>query len=284
MRIIEYIHNDKTCNVKNILKNKFKMSSSLVKKLKESGGVMKDDKVLRIVDFIEQGDNLKIVIPYDESDILPVEHSINILYEDEDVICIEKERGTPSHPSQNHHTDTLANYAIYHLKKSRDEFHIVTRLDSLTSGVVLAAKNRYSASIMCTKEYNKTIEKKYLGLCRGVFDSKDGIVEAPIARCDDSIIKRCVSDSGKYSKTGYKILKDNGTNSLAEFQLFTGRTHQIRVHMNHINHPLVNDFLYDNKANESEKFCLHCSEISFVHPYSKKTIKVISKLPDYFVL
>lgn len=284
MRIIEYVHKDKICDVKSVLKNKLNMSLSLIKKLKETGGIERDGKVLRTVDLLNFQDRVKITVPYNESDILPVEHPIKIVYEDDDVICIQKDRGVPSHPSLDHHTDTLANFALSYLNKSKDEFHIVTRLDSLTSGIVLAAKNQYSASVMCTKEYNKAIEKKYLGICRGIFDKKEGIVEVPIGRCEDSIIKRCVSDDGKHSKTGYSIEKDNGTDSIVSFKLYTGRTHQIRVHMAHINHPLRNDFLYDKNADDSEKFCLHCSEISFVHPYSKETVTVSSSLPDYFIL
>ncbi len=284
MRIIEYVHKENTSDVKSVLKNKLGFSSSLIKKLKMTGGIARGTDILRTTDKVYSGDVLVLSIPYDESDIQPVDIPIKILYEDEDVICIEKNRGIPSHPSQDHYTDTLANFALSYLKKTKDEFHIVTRLDSLTSGIVLAAKNQYSASIMCTKEYNKTISKKYYGICRGLFDEKEGIVEVPISRCDDSIIKRCVSDNGKYSKTGYLVEKDDGTNSLVSFQLYTGRTHQIRVHMSHINHPLLNDFLYDMDADSNEKFSLHCSTISFVHPYTKIKITVESTLPDYFTI
>ena len=284
MRILRYTHTGEDMDIKYILRNKLKVSASLVKKLKYTNGIFLNDIPSKTTEYIREGDTLKLIFPYVKSDIEPVYKSCTILYEDEDVICFEKERGVPSHPSQNHHTDTLANFALFHLGKTKDEFHIVTRLDSLTSGIVLGAKNQYSASLMCTKEYNKSIEKKYVGICRGIFSEKSGIVEVPISRSADSIIKRCVSDSGKYSKTGFVVEDEKNGNSFVSFKLYTGRTHQIRVHMSHINHPLVNDFLYDENADTAEKLCLYCKEITFAPPVTGELVTVRSELPQYFYL
>ena len=284
MRIIEEtILSDS--KIKYVLKNKLHFSSALLTKIKNNGEVFLNGNVARLSDEAKTGDVLRVVIPtLLSSGIEPEQASLEILYEDEDVICINKPRGIPSHPSQGHRSGTLANFAVYHLKDTNDEFHIVTRLDNYTSGIVLAAKNAFSAAIMCTKEYNSTLKKEYVALCRGVFDAKSGIIEAPIARCDNSIIKRMVRSDGKYAKTEFEVIGENNNISLLKLILHTGRTHQIRVHMSHIGHPLVNDFLYDDNAEDGKMFSLHCKKISFVHPYTKKDIEVVAPLPEYFML
>lgn len=284
MRILKYTHTGEESDVGYILRKTLFVSSALVKKLKYAQAIMLNGECVKTIDKIKSGDVLELAFPYVRSDIEPVEKNFTILYEDEDIICLCKERGVPSHPSINHHGDTLANYALFYLEKTKDEFHIVTRLDSLTSGIVLAAKNQYSASVMCTREYNRMIRKKYSGICRGIFENKQGVVEAPISRSTESIIKRCVSPDGKYSKTAYNVIDERGGNSLVDFELHTGRTHQIRVHMSHISHPLLNDFLYDENAIDNEKICLHCREITFEHPFNKNMITVRSDLPSYFDL
>lgn len=284
MRIIEYKSDISGFDIKYILKNKFKMSASLISKLKASNGICINGVPAGVRHILDKNDVLKIIIPYtDNPDIKSVDIACEILYEDDDVICINKPRNLASHPSAGHRDDSLYHRALYYLRATSDEFHIVTRLDSYTSGIVLAAKNAFSASIMCTRDYNSSIKKMYVGVCRGAFVNEKGIIEAPIARCDGSAIKRCVSSNGKYAKSEYRVLSqyDSG-NTLVEFRLHTGRTHQIRLHASYIGHPLVDDFLYDDNAESGRMFKLHCSEIKFVHPYTGKTILVKAKIPDYF--
>jgi len=283
MRIINYVCTDNS-DIKFILKNKLKLSGALITKLKQSGGIYLNNTEACVLQKCRIGDMIKLVFPYcDNPNITSSDTECDILYEDEDVICYNKPRGMPTHPSAGHHDDTLANCAIGYLREKCDEFHIVTRLDRYTSGIVLAAKNPFSASKMCTKEYNCSIFKKYVGICRGVLTPRCDIIELPIARCPDSIIKRCINSNGKYSKTQYRVLDyTKHGNSLTEFILHTGRTHQIRVHMAHLSHPLVDDFLYDDLACEDQSFCLHCTQITFVHPYSQKTITVDCEVPHYF--
>ncbi len=284
MRIINYECTDDNIDIKSILKNKLKLSSGLITKLKQSRGIHLNGAEANVRQKCQIGDVLKLIFPYcDNPNITSSNAKCDILYEDEDVICYNKPRSMPTHPSAGHHTDTLTNSALGYLRKTHDEFHVVTRLDRYTSGIVLAAKNSFSASKMCTKEYNSTIYKKYIGVCRGILTPKCGVIELPIARCSDSIIKRCIDSSGKYSKTEYHVFDyTKHSNSLTEFILHTGRTHQIRVHMAHLSHPLVDDFLYDDLACDDQSFCLHCKEIRFVHPYSEKTITVNCDIPHYF--
>ena len=284
MRIIDYVCTDDNVDIRYILKNKLNLSSALITKLKQSRGIYLNSAEARVRQICQKGDVLRLVFPYyDNPDISPSSVKCDILYEDEDVICINKPRGMPTHPSAGHRDDTLANCALGYLRQTHDEFHVVTRLDRYTSGIVLSAKNSFSASKMCTKEYNCSISKKYIGVCRGIVAPKYRVIELPIARCSDSIIKRCIDSNGKYSKTQYNVLgyTEHG-NSLVEFILHTGRTHQIRVHMANMGYPLIDDFLYDDLAHGDQSFCLHCAQITFAHPYNEKNITVDCEIPHYF--
>lgn len=286
MRIIEYkcddINDGK--DIKYILKMHFHLSSSLISRLKSSNGIFLNNKTATVRQICHSEDVLKLIIPYcDNSHILSSDKKCEVLYEDDDIICINKPGNMPSHPSAGHHSDTLANCALNYLRKNCDEFHIVTRLDRYTSGVLLAAKNAFSASKMCIKEYTSSIHKVYVGICRGELPAMEGIIEAPIGRCRDSVLKRCVSAEGKFAKTEYKVLsRDSEGNSRVRFVLHTGRTHQIRVHAAFLGNPLVNDFLYDEAACENSFFSLHCRQLKFVHPYSGELITVKADFPTDF--
>lgn len=283
MRILETV-STKNTDVKHILKEEFGMTSGLITKIKYNGQLLINGKESKVIDKVKVGDKLKIFCPHTQNEnIICVDGILDILYEDEDVLCINKPSKMPTHPSLNHHSDTLANIAMNYLLKNDNELHIVTRLDSLTSGIVLIAKNSFSASKMCTKEYNLSIDKEYTGICRGLFKNKSGIIEAPIARCDSSIIKRCVCETGKNAKTAYEVLKEINGHSICKFKLFTGRTHQIRVHCQSIGHPLLNDFLYDAEADMNKSFKLYCTKLTFIHPLSKEKKTVSANLPKRFL-
>ena len=216
---------------------------------------------------------------FPSDNILPVDGNIEILYEDEDILCVNKPSGMPTHPSQNHHSDTLANYVCWYYRNVPFTFRVSNRLDSYTSGIVIIAKNMYSASFLCTEAFRKNISKTYYALCRGVFENKKGTVVANIGRCEGSTIKRMVSQSGKYAETDYEVIKEAGGNSYLKLNLKTGRTHQIRVHMAHIGHPLLNDFLYDELADSEKRYFLHCGKISFMHPCRKEVITIEAPIP-----
>ena len=275
MRKLEFVGKTDSITVKSVLKNEFNMASSVLTALKNTGGILVNGERVTVRKEMNRGDKLEILIPDAPSNnILPVKGDIEVLYEDEDILCVNKPSGMPTHPSQNHYSDTLANYVCWYYRDIPFTFRVSNRLDSHTSGIVVIAKNMYSASFLCTENFRKSINKTYYALCRGIFANKKGTVVAGIGRCEGSTIKREVSPQGKYAETDYEVVKEIDGNSYVKLKLKTGRTHQIRVHMSYIGHPLLNDFLYDDFADSDKNLFLHCGRISFIHPCKKKIINV----------
>ena len=275
MRKLEFIAKTNNISVKSVLKNEFNMASSVITALKNSGGILVNEINVTVRKTMNAGDVLKLIIPETQSkNIVKTPGELDVLYEDEDILCVNKPAGMPTHPSQNHYNDTLANYVCWYYKDFPFTFRVSNRLDSYTSGIVIIAKNMYSASFLCTESFRKNMHKTYYALCRGKLKNKKGTVTQNIARCEGSTIKREVSPLGKHAQTHYEVIKEIGDNSLVKLNLKTGRTHQIRVHMAYIGNPLVNDFLYDDKAEEGKHFFLHCGKISFIHPCTKKLIDI----------
>lgn len=281
MRILTYIAPYGGILVKNVMKSHFRLASSLVTELKKTGGIRVNDSIVTVRKLMDKDDKLTLIIPDDiPSDIVPVEGSLDILYEDEDILCVSKPSGMPTHPSRNHYTDTLANIVCHYYRDTNFTFRVSNRLDRYTSGVVIVAKNMYSASFLCTNEFRKTMHKTYYAICRGSFENREGTVNAPISRLEGSVIKREVSPLGKYAETHYSVVSENNGTSLVKLMPKTGRTHQIRVHMAYIGHPLKNDFLYDDKCDGTSAFYLHCNKISFVHPINGMPMEVEAPVSD----
>lgn len=282
MKIYKLICNYQSISLKNFLNKELNISASLLTKLKHSDGILVNGIQKTVRAILNVGDVVTLIIPHmNQSTIYPVQSNLEVLYEDEDVICVNKPCGIPTHPSHGHNTNTLVNFLAYKNLGTSDEIHVVTRLDLYTSGVAIVAKNQLSASKMCCKEYHAHIQKYYIALCRGYINDNYGCIEVPISRCKDSILKRCVSENGKYSKTEYEVLDTYNNNTLVRLKLHTGRTHQIRVHMAYINHPLLNDFLYDPLAQDTQNHFLHCHRVVFKHPLTNDIIEIVAPVPDY---
>lgn len=283
MRILTFTCDKDGISVKSVLKNHFCLSSSLITVLKNTAGILLNNKVVTVRATMNPGDELKLIIPEFNSDnIEKTKGKLCILYEDEDILCVNKPSGMPTHPSQNHHNDTLANLVCYYYRDKPFVFRVSNRLDSYTSGVVIIAKNMYSASFLCTNEFRKTMTKTYCAICRGIFDEKKGKITAPIARCEGSTIKREVSPRGQYAVTYYEVVDEREDTSVVRLTPKTGRTHQIRVHMSYLGHPLTNDFLYDDNYDKKSHFYLHCYNVIFEHPVTKKIISIKAPLPDIY--
>lgn len=277
---IEITENLSGKTVKEILFNEMNLSVATVRHLKNIPGSIKlNNEHVRVTKEVSCKDIIEINIDDENSvNIVPENITLDILYEDDDIIALNKPRNMPTHPSHNHHNDTLANGLMYYFKENFT-FRAITRLDRDTSGVVLVAKNRFSAQILGNDIKNKKIRKKYIALINGTPEEETGIINAPIKRTKEGIILRCVGFDGKEAITEYKVLKKSNNFSLVELIPVTGKTHQLRVHMSYIGTPIYGDDLYGAPQN-GENIRLHCEEISFKHPFEDKIITIKAKIPD----
>ncbi len=270
------------------LKKRLGISAGLLCELKYSGKIFINGKVCRTVDAARCG-NIVSADVYEDiggfGDIKPFETDLDIIYEDDYILVVNKNSEMESHPCHSNYETTLGNAVVYHWSKNGEyhNYHIVNRLDRGTSGLSVIAKNRFSHNLLSQQIKSGEFKKYYQAIVHGRVEPLDGIIELSIERCGTSIIKRCVSESGKYAKTLYKTVDYNGKFSLVDISLETGRTHQIRVHFSHIGHPLVGDWLYGTGDNEKHlilRHALHAKKIELFHPATKKPMVFDTKLPD----
>lgn len=238
--------------------------------------------------IISAGDVLSILLSEDVSseNIVPVPMEINIVYEDEDMMVINKAAGVPVHPSQGHYDNTLANGLAWYFREKNEAFvfRAVNRLDRDTTGLLLIAKNMLSGAVLSSMVSQKTIHREYMAVVSGLTE-EEGTVCRPIARVDGSTIERCVDpERGEYARTHYRRLAYDGEKdcSLLLLTLDTGRTHQIRVHMKYIGHPLLGDFLYNPDYRFIKRQSLHSCRLSFTHPVTGASMEFTAPLPEDF--
>lgn len=274
MREIEFIikQQDDGLQIKDFLRN-FGISSSLLAKLKRTeNGITKNGKFAKAIETVHCGDTMMIRIENKGTMPTPVKMDIEIVFEDEDIIVFNKPPFMPVHESRNHIGDTLSNFAAYHIKENT-AFRAVYRLDRDTSGLVLAAKHELAASKLAGQ-----INKDYYAVVEGII-TNSATIDAPIARCGDSIIKRKVDSGGENAITHYTPVSSKDGNTLLKINLETGRTHQIRVHFSHIGHPLLGDSLYGGRTDRISRQALHCKDIYFTHPITRKEMHLTTDFP-----
>lgn len=234
--------------------------------------------------ILQAGDSLHIHIPEADNteNILPVKMDLSILYEDEDILVINKAADMPVHPSIGNYDNTLANGVAWYFKEKGQHFvyRCINRLDRDTTGALILAKNPYSAAVLSAQMKQRQIRRTYLAIVQGIAPEQ-GTIDAPIGRAADSTIERQVDfANGESAVTHYERLATYHSYSLIELHLETGRTHQIRVHMKHIGHPLLGDFLYHPEDHSISRQALHCASLTFTHPITGETLTINAKLPE----
>ena len=264
-------------HLKEFLKNKG-LSSTAYKTLKAAKSVWINNKEITGDQLLFPGDIVTFNFPEQESSIFAQKGPLDIIFEDDYLIVVNKPAGILIHPTTKNAENSLANFvAGYYLEKNiKAGIHPVSRLDKNTSGLVVFAKKSYIQAAL-SKE---SMQKEYLGLVLGHPNEDIGDIIAPIERKPGSIIERQVSENaGKYAKTSFTVLEKYKTISLVQFILTTGRTHQIRVHAAFIGHPLLGDNLYGSKGPQSRHF-LHASKITFKHPVTGEVMVISCKMPQ----
>ena len=278
---LKYIVNDET-NLKKILKEKLSISRRLYNKVISEyiylNGVKIDFKTI-----LHRGDIITIKLDYEEenSNVVAIDKNLKILYEDDWLLVVDKPSNMPVHPSMRHYEDSLSNGVKFYYDKIglHKKIRPINRLDKDTSGIVIFAKNEY------IQDNIKIIYKEYVAVVNGILDIKKGTINKPIARKQNSIIERCIDENGETAITHYEVIKEFINNnvpsdsySILKCILDTGRTHQIRVHLASIGHPILGDTLYSKKTNLISRQALHCHNMKFIHPISKEIISIISPI------
>ncbi len=278
MRIIELkiSSKDNGRQIRDFLRD-FGVSSALLTKLKKTeNGITKNGEFARTIDKIFTGDTIKISI--ENRGKMPeklITDDVKPVYNDEDILVLNKPAFMPVHESRNHRGDTLANAAACYMD-SDTAFRAVYRLDRDTSGLVLIAKNELAACKLAGK-----IHKDYYAVCSGVLKGK-GTIDLPIRRVCESIIERGVFSDGEKAVTHWEAVSNKSNTTLLKINLETGRTHQIRVHFAHLGYPLLGDTLYGENTDLIKRQALHCKTIYFTHPITNKEMAIECDFPNDF--
>ena len=259
------------------LRGEVGISSRLLKTLKRTeNGLTLNGIHTRTIDILHEGDILSVDIPCPDSDIEPVDIPIDIIFEDDDLIIINKNPFLACHPTHNHQGDTLANALAFHLKSEGKSsvFRAIGRLDKGTSGIVICALNKHSAYSV-----PKTVRKEYFAVVPGKLE-KTGTIDKKIYRPDPMKTLRATGDEGEDAITHWTVIKQNEQYSFVRLNLETGRTHQIRVHFASLGKPLVGDSMYGTDESGLKHQLLHCGHITFTHPVSGEIIDIEASMPD----
>ena len=267
------------------------VSRSYLQKLIADGQILVNDKTVKSNYKVKTGDTLLVNIPEAAPiDILPEEMDLDIVYEDSDLLVINKPIGLVVHPAHGHYSGTLVNGLLAHCKdlsgiNGKMRPGIVHRIDKDTSGLLVAAKNDSAHRALAAQLKEHSIRRAYYALVQGVISEPAGIVDAPIGRHETDRKKMAVTfKNSKEARTHYFVKERFARNTFIECRLETGRTHQIRVHMAHIGHPILGDTVYGHKKKElgQESQCLHAGILCFSHPRDGHPVMVMADLPEYF--
>jgi 23S rRNA pseudouridine1911/1915/1917 synthase len=281
--------NDQLDRVDRFLAEKIdSISRSTIKKLITEEKILVNQEKVKASYQLKNQDLIEIIdVDLAETQIIPVKMDLDIVYEDNDIIVINKPSGLVVHPAPGHYQDTLVNGLLYHLKSLSDvngELRpgIVHRIDKDTSGLLMVAKNNFSHDILAKELQEKETKREYMAIVEGVINNKRGKINAPIGRDKKNRLKMAVTADGKQAVTNFEVIETFTDSTLIKCILETGRTHQIRVHMQYIGHPLINDFVYGNaKTNEYGQY-LHAQTLGFTHPRTKEWMEFESFLPQEF--
>lgn len=268
-----------------LLRGPLGLSGTVIRRVKWlEDGILLDGVRVTVGDRVRAGQVLSVVVGDTEVSgaIVPAPGPLDIVYQDQDVLVLNKASGVAVHPGPGHYSDTIGNFLMDYYKKQGilADFHPVHRLDRGTSGLLLVALHGHAQEVLKEQLHSPAFCRVYLAVCEGVPNPLSGVIDAPIGRLDGSVLARTVRPDGQRAVTLYHTLRTGNGRSLVRLELETGRTHQIRVHMAHLGHPLSGDFLYGTEDQSLiPRPALHASELSFTHPITGASMSFTAPLP-----
>ena len=238
---------------------------------------------------LSKGDHLQVRIceTKNSEKIPPTNLPLDIIYEDEDLLVLNKPAGMPIHPSLNNYTNSIANALAYYFQSQGKPFifRCCNRLDRDTSGLTIVSKHLVSGSILSDMTKYREVHREYLAIARGSVTPSEGTIQAPLGRKDGTIIERTVDwEHGEDAVTHYKVVKEANGHSLVSLRLETGRTHQIRIHMKYLGYPLIGDYLYNPDMEYMTRQALHSHHMEFTHPITGEHMSFTAPLPEDMAL
>ena len=271
--------------IEKYLKSQGYSSANITAIKKMPNNVVVEDQWVHMNRKLSEGEVLTVNISEEESSdkIPPVEMPLDIVYEDEDIVVINKPAGLSIHPSLNHYEDSLANGLAYYYQSQGKAFvfRCANRLDKNTSGLTVVAKHLVSGNILSTMVKNREFHRVYYAIVQGSVTPSSGTIDAPIGRKDETSIERHVDfDNGERAVTHYQVIEEKNGHSLVSIHLETGRTHQIRVHFKYIGHPLIGDEIYNPDMAHMQRQALHSHKIGFRHPITGEEMEFVAPLPE----
>ena len=274
--------------LRDYLKREMGISTRLIRSASIQKRIFVNDVVVKMNKTVRNGEVIKIDLEKDESqNIAPEKMDLDIVFEDEDILVINKRPFMVVHPTKTYQSGTLANGVINYFQESGQNciVRLVSRLDMNTSGLIIIAKNQYSHGMLSKAMSENNVEKRYLAIAHGIFKEKQGTIDAPIYRPEgiENGTRRVIDERGQRSITHYKVVEEFEDASLVECKLETGRTHQIRVHLSHLGHPIFGDVLYGDGDNEHgliERQALHAFGLNFKSPRTGEELSLRAEMPE----